>query len=156
MAPPGGEHGNLSIKLNEVLTGQFSKLPQDVRSNYRLLPQEAGFLLETEPDTVLAPDMAILEASQMAAHQGPGFYHFAPVIAIEILSPSNTRKELIRKMAKFFYAGTAEFWIFDPSSQTLTIENAESSLSRLLSKEDVFEAGGVLRGISFPLARLFD
>jgi Uma2 family endonuclease len=47
-----------------------------------------------------------------------------PEFTIEVLSPSNTRSEMLRKRKEFFLAGTQLFWIVDPNIRTLTAYSA--------------------------------
>jgi Uma2 family endonuclease len=51
----------------------------------------------------------------------------APELAIEVLSPSNTRAELREKAVLCFSAGTQEFWIVDPKNRTVTVTTRDGS-----------------------------
>jgi Uma2 family endonuclease len=66
-----------------------------------------------------------------------------PDWAIEILSRSNTAREMQIKREQFFAAGTRRVWIVDPRRRT--IEDWTSAVSmRLLGRDDVADLGEIL------------
>jgi Uma2 family endonuclease len=80
---------------------------------------------------------------------------YAPDLAIEILSPSNTPAELERKRREYFAAGTKLVWEFDPDARTATVYTTATE-STVLTATDTLSGGTVLPGFSLPLAELFD
>src|SRR5215218_8644386 len=64
---------------------------------------ETGFLLEHDPDTVLGPDAAFVSHERLAAAESfEKYFPFAPDLAVEVLSPGNTRREMEEKIAMYF------------------------------------------------------
>ena len=47
--------------------------------------------------------------------------NLAPHLAIEVLSPNNTKQEMNRKLAECFAWGVVAVWYVDPSSRTVTV-----------------------------------
>ena len=58
-----------------------------------------GFLLERDPDVVLAPDAAFVRAGRLSDDQ-TGFMPLAPDLAVEVISPSNSAPEMSRRVLK--------------------------------------------------------
>src|SRR4051812_26813171 len=57
----------------------------------------------------------------------------APPICVEVLSPSNSRREMVQKKALYFKAGATEVWFCDRQGRMtffLTAEDAGSATSR--------------------------
>jgi Uma2 family endonuclease len=65
-------------------------------------------------DTVVQPDLLVIEdVSRIDQHGLRG----APDLAVEILSPSTLRKDLVLKRAVYEDAGVGELWIVDPEQR---------------------------------------
>jgi Uma2 family endonuclease len=78
----------------------------------------------------------------------------APDVAVEVLSPSNTRGEMERKRAEYFAAGTQLVWMVDLDERTITVYTAPDRFA-LLRETDTLDGGQVLPGFSLPLNELF-
>jgi Uma2 family endonuclease len=59
---------------------------------------------------VKAVDVAWISSARRAAQKGQVCLTQAPEICVEIVSPSNTRRELTEKKALYFAAGAEEVW----------------------------------------------
>ncbi len=56
------------------------------------------------------PDLACYEPDRVP---GCGYWKLAPNLAVEILSPSTRRKDLLRKPTHYFSVGVQELWLVD-------------------------------------------
>ena len=65
----------------------------------------------------LVADVAWASTGFMRAHVFETPYTRAPEICIEVVSPSNSRKELREKIDAYLAAGAAEVWIVYPQSK---------------------------------------
>ena len=108
MSPAGKKHSKLQIKLQRLLV---ELMPQGDP-----LPECA---IETTKGTKV-PDVAwISEARWMSMNPDEVSCSVAPEICVEILSPTNTRAEMLGdagrpgKRELYFQAGAIEFWICD-------------------------------------------
>ena len=56
---------------------------------------ETGFILESDPDAVRAPDAASVTRDRIEqAEEVPDYWHFAPDLAVEVISPNDTYAEV--------------------------------------------------------------
>jgi Uma2 family endonuclease len=78
----------------------------------------------------------------------------APDVAVEVLSPSNTRREMERKRAEYFAAGTQVVWMVDLDERTITVYTSPDQFT-VLKSSDTLDGGKVLPGFALPLAPLF-
>jgi Uma2 family endonuclease len=78
----------------------------------------------------------------------------APDVAVEVLSPTNTRREMERKRAEYFAAGTQVVWMVDLEERTVTVYTSPEQLT-VLKELDTLDGGQVLPGFTLPLAPLF-
>ena len=66
---------------------------------------------------VLVPDVAWASGAFMSAHGFETPYRRALEVCVEVVSPSNSRKELNEKLKAYFAAGAEEVWIIYPRSK---------------------------------------
>jgi Uma2 family endonuclease len=79
----------------------------------------------------------------------------APDLAVEVLSESNTAREMEQKLAEYFQSGTMLAWIIDPPTRTASIYHSSGKPARILHEMDLLDGENVLPGLSIPIADLF-
>ena len=100
--------------------------------------------------TVLAPDLVIMRPSTIPDWHVP---HTSPLIAVEIVSGSQTLAELTLKAQAYRQAGVDEVWILDYHTRTLHIWNAQGT-SALNDTHTLTSA--LLPGFSVAVRSLLD
>ncbi len=116
---------------------------------------ETGFLVQTDPDSIIAADVAFVSKERLAtAETLEKFFPFAPDLAVEVLSPSNTGNEIDDKIAFYFAAGARLVWIVNPKRRTVAVYSSEVEV-RIFGEAETLEGGDVLPGFSYELSRLF-
>lgn len=98
----------------------------------------APFAVALADDTELQPDLVVARKVDVTAHDLPT----APLLAVEILSPSTRRLDLTLKRDRLEAAGCAAYWCIDPIELTLTAwELSEGALVQVaeVSGDDLFE-----------------
>src|SRR5262249_35311130 len=80
--------------------------------------------------------------------------HIAPDLAVEILSPSNTSREISRKIKEYFAAGTRLVWGADPEKRT-NKDYTNPKHFRTLRVADTLDGGHVLPGFSLSIRDWF-
>jgi Uma2 family endonuclease len=78
-----------------------------------------------------------------------------PNLAVEVLSKSNTPKEMERKLREYFKAGVQLVWLVDPKTQTARVYSSPTKVRRI-SKDQALDGGEVLPGFVLPLKELFN
>jgi len=76
-----------------------------------------------EDDTVVQPDILVICDKTKLDKQK---YNGAPDMIIEILSPSTTKHDRLRKFNKYLQAGVREYWIADPVDKSIAVHILES------------------------------
>jgi Uma2 family endonuclease len=107
---------------------------------------EAG-LQRLAPGLVRAPDVSFISWDQFAGRKRPreAIFSVFPDLAVEVLSPTNTEKEMARKRGEYFAAGTRLMWIMDPESVTVQVWTSPVDCS-VRTVDDVLDGGDVLPG----------
>jgi Uma2 family endonuclease len=78
----------------------------------------------------------------------------APDLAVEVISRSNTPKEMAQKRKEYFAAGTKLVWQVYPTTKMVEVYTAPTK-PRVLTLDDTLDGGKVLPGLAIPLKRLF-
>jgi Uma2 family endonuclease len=82
------------------------------------------------------------------------FFPGAPDLAVEILSPNNTRAEIDQRLRDYFSSGTRLAWIINP--ETESVEICRSLTQRKLVGSGAYLDGeDLLLGFRYPIASLF-
>jgi Uma2 family endonuclease len=116
---------------------------------------ETGFLVQTDPDSIIAADLAFVSKERLAtAETLEKFFPFAPDLTLEVLSPSNTVSEIDEKIALYFAAGSLAVWIFNPMRRTVAVYRSPFDV-RILGEQDMLDGGEVLPEFTLDLSRLF-
>jgi Uma2 family endonuclease len=102
------------------------------------------------PATKRAPDVSVVLRNIEAEKEIEG----APEIAAEVLSPSNTKREMKRKLSQFFATGCRLTWIIDPKTRSVEVWESAAGPSRVLRDSDSLETP-LLPGFAYPIAKLF-
>jgi Uma2 family endonuclease len=150
MSPTGDEHGRVTMELAYALY-------QHVKLNNlgRIYAAEAGFKLESDPDTVRAPGIAFVNMERIqAGGRIQGYRGGAPDLAVEVLSPGNTKREMTEKVKEYFAAGARLVWIVNPKLKTVTVFHSLTDIMTLTEK-DTLDGGKVVPGFQIPVAEIF-
>jgi Uma2 family endonuclease len=102
---------------------------------------------------VRLPDVAFLSWSRLNLPRG-AIPTVSPDLAIEILSPANTKKEMRRKREEYFAGGTLLVWEIDPKMRTANIFT-DVDVFEGIPREGVLQGRDVVPGFSLPLHQLF-
>jgi Uma2 family endonuclease len=148
MSPAGEEHGAVIMNL-AVPLGQY------VKENElgRVYGAETGFKLETDPDTVLAPDIAFVKIERLGALI-KGYRAGAPDLAVEVISAGESQPKIERKTGRWLQGGALAVWLVDPHTRTVTVCRLNTE-TRVLTEEDLLTGDDVVPGFSLPVTEIF-
>lgn len=146
---PSFGHGATAMRIARVLDEHVG------RHRLGLVLGECGYVVRRNPDTVRGPDTSFVSSERLAAWDAKGpFFEGAPDLAVEVLSPSNTRREIEEKVEEYLAAGGREVWVADPATRRITVHRPGEE-PRELGPEETLDGGDVLPGLTVPVADLF-
>jgi Uma2 family endonuclease len=149
VSPPSFLHGLVQANLAYQLKRYVKQ------TNAGRVTVESGVLTETGPDTVRGPDAAFWSYQRLPADQTPVvFANVAPDLAVEVVSPSNSRKDIAGKVREYFAGGAKLVWIVDPDERTVTIYHKPGD-GQVLWDDAILNGADVLPGFSCAVAELF-
>ena len=143
------EHGHVCMRLG-------SALHMHVESNKlgAMFDSSTGFWMDNE--NCRAPDLSFVSKKRLAGMKSAprSFFKMAPDLAIEVLSPNNTRAEIQERLRDFFSSGTKLAWIIDPEAKSTEICYSLEK-RKLMGPNGELNGEDVVPGFRFKLAELF-
>jgi Uma2 family endonuclease len=123
--------------------------------NLGLVTGESG-MMRLAAGLVRIPDVAFISWERLPDRRVPSepIPGLAPDIAIEVLSQSNTRREMARKRQEYFAAGVRLVWQVDPVTRTVEVYTTPEQYT-LLHETDALEGGAALPGFVLALREVF-
>lgn len=107
---PGPRHGHQTVVGNLHLM-----LRQACPPGLQVL--FAPFAVALSDDTEVQPDLLVAPRSQFTDKELPG----PPLLAVEVLSPSTRRVDLLLKRDRLQAAGVPSYWLVDPDELSILV-----------------------------------
>jgi Uma2 family endonuclease len=116
----------------------------------------ADGMIRLEAGLVRIPDISYIPWELIPGERvgDEGISPYIPTLAVEVLSPSNTKKEIQRKLRDYFLAGVRLVWVIQPRTQTAQAYTSPTEYRRI-ARDGNLSGGDVLPGFSVPLAVVF-
>jgi Uma2 family endonuclease len=106
--------------------------------------------------SVRGPDVAFVSRERLPDGRFPAAVYpaIAPDLAVEVLSPGNTKGEMSRKRIEYFHSGVRLVWMVDCADRSVAVYTSPSAV-RVLAADDTIDGGDVLPGFTNPVADFF-
>lgn len=134
--------GNIITDLNIFLR----------QNNLGLAAVEARHRPAGDDENDLLPDVSFVsDASRPVERQGPALY--MPDLAVEVQSPDDSMKKMLRK-AEFYLANGAKMvWLVYTRKRLIEVLTPNDRY--ILTEDDTLDGGDVLPGFSIPVSAVF-
>ncbi len=123
-------HAAVANRLSELLKAQLGGMPFAVQ-------QLVNFRME-DCHSMPSPNVFVLDKSRWCeAVETDTYPSGSPVLAVEIVSPANRRKEIQRKTSLYLRHGSVEVWVVFPRKQVLEIWTKTDEVARYTAAETI-------------------
>jgi Uma2 family endonuclease len=148
VSPAGFHHAEIVTKILYTIATFLGEFPVG-----RVLADNLGIAFPN--GNLRSPDVTFVSYEKLPPEQCPeGFGEFIPDLAVEVLSPYDSLKQVGQKIGEFLECGVPLVWLGDPSRKTVTVYRSLSDTEQL-GAGDVITAEPVLPGFSCPVSRFF-
>lgn len=143
------EHGRICVNLLGALA-PFAR----GRKLGEVLESSTGFWMRNQ--NCRAPDVSFIARERLAGlgRTPRAFFQGAPDLAVEVLSPNNTRAEIESRLRDYFASGSRLVWIVDPETESVDVFDSLESRRRI-GRGGELTGEPVLPGFRYPLDQLF-
>ena len=148
---PNVIHQRVSRRLQRILEDYFWKV--DSEGEVFVAPLDVTFL----DITVVQPDIFYVSGEQKLIIKDTRI-DGQPTLIVEILSPSTSRKDRLRKLRIYQQAEVQHYWLVNPEEKTLECFSLQDGTYALVAagmEEEVVEHPS-FAGLSIPLKALWD
>ena len=145
-------HSRSMVRVGHLLEIWLEEQPEP---RGEVISGEVGFRLLRNPDTTVGIDVAYATAELV--RKTPKFQPYfdgAPVLAVEILSPSDTHEGVSEKIELYREAGVPLIWIVNPDLRTVQVLRAGAEPEMFNVRQDL-PGGPELPGFRVPVAKVF-
>jgi len=113
-------------------------------------------LIQILPSLVRGPDVSFVPWTLRPEKTVPTepISTLIPELVVEVLSPSNTKREIRRKLHEYFRAGVLAVWIIDPKTYTADVYT-DLETKTTIPETSSLDGEEILPGFKLPLQKLF-
>ena len=150
MTPADWQHGDVGGVLYALMASHIlhAKLGKTFLA-------ETGFLLARDPDTVRAPDIAFIHKDHLPAEMPKdAYWPGSPDLAVEVVSPSDTFRDVDEKAKAWLAAGAMMVWVVNPAWHTVIVYRSATNI-QTLTENDELTGEDVLPGFRCRIGEIF-
>ena len=148
--PAGLEHGEIAVRMGYEI-GRFIK-PRRLGS----LAISSGYWLERNPDTVLGADIAYISAGSIPPGvRITGYAEVPPDLVVEIVSPSDSQREVHDKAWMWLSYGVRLVWVVQPDTRPVDVHESGRAVATL-DEHDRLDGLDVLPGFTCAVSEVFE
>jgi Uma2 family endonuclease len=142
-------HGRVCINAGFLLESYVRQ-----RGYGYITGNDAGTLLERDPDTVRGPDVALFEDANSFQELHPKYGNVPPILAVEVLSPSDKMPQVLRKINDYLGNGVKLVWLVDPEESSVWVFEPDMPSTEYRFDQEL-TGGAILPGFTCKVADFF-
>jgi Uma2 family endonuclease len=146
------DHSRVMMRVGQLLGNWL-----DARSVPRgeVVGGEAGFILPGDAGQVVGIDVAYIDPDLAARKpDDTTLFEGVPILAVEVLSPSDTQEYIRDRVASLLKAGVKVVWIVDPDEETVRVRR-KGRAGKTFDNDEELSGEPELPGFRVPVASLF-
>ena len=150
MPTPGARHGEIATQMSFLLKAHTT--PRDLG---KVLSNDAGYILERDPDSTRGPDVSFIRRDRVPAGGLPdGPFPGPPDLAVEVLSPHDRIGDVDDKIDMYLAAGCPLVVILHPKRRTATLHRPNVD-PHVVREPELLDLSGIVEGFRCTLAEIF-
>jgi Uma2 family endonuclease len=145
-------HSRIEFRIGHLLS-EWNEAQPEPRGE--VLGGEAGVRIAKNPDTTVGVDVAYVPPEVCAA--SPEDYPYldgAPLLIVEVLSPSDRIEEIEDKVAAYLRYGVKRVWVVHPTFRTITVHRPDAE-PQLYNVNQSIDSSDVMPGFKIALRDVF-
>jgi Uma2 family endonuclease len=148
VSPAGMRHSEVATRILGLIFEFLEKNPLG-----KVYSADVGIAFPN--GNVRSPDVTYVSLEKLPGGRSPDtFGEVIPDLAVEVLSPSDSLRELGKKIGEFLENGVPVVWLVDPARETVTVYRSFTQTEQL-NAGDVLSGEPVLPGFSVKVSRFF-
>jgi Uma2 family endonuclease len=149
MTRPNARHGSLQVRMSRLID-EFVQ-----RGKLGRVFSESGFILGRHPEILRGPDIAYVRMERLKDVPDDGWPEMGPDLVVEIVSPSDTARQIDRKVHQYLAAGTLAVWLVYPDTQSVHVFEPRG-VARIVEIDDLLSSPVALPGFEIRVREIFE
>jgi Uma2 family endonuclease len=150
MNPPGFRHGKICSRIARLI-GNFV----DEHDLGSVLTNDSGIVTQRNPDTVRGADVAYYSYKRIPkGNDLVGYPQVAPELVVEVVSPTNTHREVLEKTSEYLNVGVSVVCVVDPDDRTVNLFYPDRPVATLRGNDEL--RLDMLPGFALAVEALFE
>lgn len=148
MPPPKYEHGRIVAAIAALLHAHVkARALGDVLG-------ESGYKLESDPDTVRAPDISFVRRER-TIRGARAYFDGGPDLVVEVLSPDDRPPEVSEKIHEYLTHGVLGVLVIDPGRKTVAVHRP-SGPPQTLREADMLDVSDIVADFTCRVREIFE
>ena len=146
------------IEPGEIAANYTGEIRSFIRPSKlgRVFTSDSGIRLERGPDTVREPDVGFISANKLPlGTRVTGYSEVVPDLVVEIVSPSDTVREINDRAHMWLRHGVGMVWVTYPDTRTVDVYRQDGPTITLY-EDDTLDGAPVLPGFTLPVREVFE
>jgi Uma2 family endonuclease len=145
-------HSRIQARVTRLLDCWLDTQPAPLGE---VVAGEAGFRLRRDPDTSVGIDVAYVSHEIVAnTPETSPFFEGPPILAVEILSPSDAQEDIDEKVDLYLATGVKIIWVVNPRFRTINVYRPDAE-PELFNELQEITAEPHLPGFRVAVAEIF-
>lgn len=150
MTRPGHDHGGVCVAIAFHIRSWARESAAG-----RISTNDSWITTHRDPDSVRGADVSYFRMEKLPGGKLPGApTDVVPDLCVEVLSPSNSLREIRGKASEYLAAGIEEVWIVDSRKRTVEIVRRGETVRELDETDQL--TSSVLPGFSVQVSVFFE
>jgi len=149
MPPPSDLHGTICGLIAHILWNFAFD-----RNKGRVTTNDSGLVVKRDPDTTRGVDVMFFDEVAVYDEISRKYTKELPVLAIEVISPSDTLTKLNKRISQYLDHGVPLVWVIDPEAKSVAVHRPTHRLD-YLNESDELTGCDVLPDFRCRVADLF-
>ena len=138
LSPAGPRHGWVIVRLTLRLAAHLES-------------HDLGYLLDSSTGcwmpsgNLRSPDLTFVAKARLPDGPGDKFLRVVPDLVVEVLSPGDSKREIMNKIREYLAAGVRLVWVIDPKKRRATVHRSDADV-RTLGEDDALDGEDVVPG----------
>jgi Uma2 family endonuclease len=148
LPPAKSKHNKIARRVRRALTPFEDQGIAEIH-------MEAGYKLSEHPATWIEPDVSVLRTERARTTSGDDYFVGSPELAVEVVSPSETARDLNRKIDALLTGGSLAVWVIYPEEQEVRVF-VPGGTSYTRQANETLTLPELLPGWELPVTKLFE
>ena len=149
VSPAGALHGEIALKIAHIIATFLDDHPIG-----KVYGDNVGLILPT--GNLRSPDAFFVRTEKLPNGKSPvTFGEFVLDLAVEVLSPGDSIRQVANKIGEFLECGVPLVWVVDPGTQTVTAYQSLTQIQQF-TEQDTISAEPIMPGFTCLVSRFFN